>query len=147
MNNERRGVVGVNKYKVVKRNGKTRGAHRVIMEETLGRTLQHDEVVHHINGDRSDNRIENLELMRMPEHSQYHMRQLSNSSWVKRFKGAIGNRQPGHRNTEIKLNELSVRTIKERLKDCTNMAALGREFGVSKWMIYRIKSGDDWAWV
>lgn len=38
--------------------------HRLVMEQTLGRRLSKEESVHHINGVRSDNRPDNLQLTR-----------------------------------------------------------------------------------
>lgn len=49
--------------------------HRLVMEQTIGRRLGKNEVVHHINHVRSDNRIENLKLMTVSEHMSMHMRE------------------------------------------------------------------------
>lgn len=48
--------------------------HRKIMKNKLGRSLDKNEVVHHINGNTSDNRIENMILLTNSEHRKLHVR-------------------------------------------------------------------------
>ena len=60
-------LIGPKKYK---------GEHRIIMENHIGRELKDDEVVHHKNRNKLDNRVENLELMLKKDHDAMHLEEI-----------------------------------------------------------------------
>lgn len=51
---------------------KGRCLHVVLVEQHIGRRLKADEVVHHIDHNRSNNEITNLQLMTRAEHTRLH---------------------------------------------------------------------------
>jgi len=46
--------------------------HVYIMSNKLGRKIEKNEIIHHINGDKSDNRLENLILLNNIQHCSAH---------------------------------------------------------------------------
>lgn len=46
--------------------------HRLAMEQYLGRYLTDDEIVHHVDGNKNNNDISNLQVMTRAEHMRLH---------------------------------------------------------------------------
>lgn len=53
------------------------------MERHLGRNLSLSEIVHHVNEDKSDNRIENLQIVTRAEHVRIHQPGMGNAKPTK----------------------------------------------------------------
>ncbi len=69
-------------YKAINKNGKVRSEHRIIMEKLLGRPLEADEVVHHIDGNKWNNDLSNLTVVTRREHALIHKKDIDRSKPV-----------------------------------------------------------------
>ena len=56
--------------------------HRLVVERALNRFLASDEIVHHVNEDKHDNSLENLQVMSRCEHNKHHKRPLKLSTFT-----------------------------------------------------------------
>ncbi len=61
--------------------------HVVVASEVLRRPIAYDEVVHHKNGIRTDNRIANLEVLHRGAHASEHANHPNARDYYGRFKG------------------------------------------------------------
>lgn len=126
-------------YKRMKVNGRCIDRHRYVMEQHLGRKLRPEEIVHHINGDPTDDRIENLELTTRSAHARGHvtLEQLDRIGNARKSRGSA--------NGGAKLTEDQVREIRRRLAGGSLGKDLAIEYGVTPVTISKIKLGKKWA--
>ena len=69
-------------HRIVCNNSGYAAEHRVIAARALGRSLKRDEVVHHINGDKTDNRHQNLLICSNAYNRWLHERMAAIYQWA-----------------------------------------------------------------
>ena len=128
----------MSEYEFVKINGKKRPVHVVLMEQVLGRPLEKNEVVHHINGDKRDNSLENLQVMDRGEHTRMHTSGVSPTpEMIDKLRNALKGR-PAHNR---KFSREQVRVIAERLKKGEHLTVIAREYDCNFTSISKIRDG------
>ena len=68
----RTGTIMLNGYHAQQIDGTRQYTHRRVMEAHLGRQLDHSEHVHHIDGNKLNNELANLELISASDHMRHH---------------------------------------------------------------------------
>jgi hypothetical protein len=64
--------------------------HILLAESKLGRFLHDNEVVHHLNGIRNDNRIENIVVMTRAKHAKEHNPRVPKNKWAHSYASCLG---------------------------------------------------------
>ena len=126
------------KFKQITVSGKKMQLHRHLMEMHLGRKLERHEVVHHKNDNPLDNRIENLEVMTLSDHTRHH-------NWARTAHPDEQVRGPQVGTAKLTTEEVVL--IKEALASDHNISELARLYGVSRTNIRRIRRGEIWSWI
>lgn len=126
------------KYKAIKVNGVKIDEHRYIMEQSIGRKLNRNEVVHHINGDARDNCLKNLELMSRSNHTTLHLtgKKLNDETinFLQKYQQTKFKNDKGH----SQLTHDNILQVKALL-GTMRQVDIAKKLGVSKYVISRIK--------
>lgn len=116
--------------------GVTIQEHRLVAEKKIGRKLSKNEVVHHINENKQDNRPENLRVMQKEEHLRHHYKPRLFVSMEERER--IRNSLLGYKHTDetkekMRKSQIGRRHSPETLEKMSK-SAIGRKKFDGKWV-------------
>jgi len=109
--------------------------HRLVMEKHLGRKLNSNEIIHHINGDKLDNRIDNLLLENRSSHMITHIDKITIAQlehrklYPEKFTGKTGH---------FKIPKEDWDSIIDLHNNGLTIVGIAKQYGVSRNTIYKI---------
>lgn len=128
----------MNNYKAIKVDGKKIDEHRYIMEQYLGRKLTRNEVVHHKDGNKANNDIENLELTTLSEHTRQHqLGKIPSEETRQKLSEAL----KGRKSINRKLDDEQVEHIRELHNEGVSNRKIAQMFGVNHQTINDLING------
>lgn len=109
--------------------------HRLVAMNFLPKPRKDQKFVIHKDRDKHNNKVSNLSWANKDEHLAHAM---AGEAWQLATKRA----------RNAKLNEGRVRVLKKQIASGKfRMKQLAEKFGITEMQVYRIKSGENWAWV
>lgn len=120
-------------------------AHRIVMENHLGRILRSNEIVHHIDGNKSNNDISNLMILTQSQHSKLHsIEREVEGRGIKTYKKNIA---IGKKTKDGKFEDYDIREIRDQYSSGITCAEIARSRNVSRRCINNIVNGCSYKWV
>lgn len=125
------GAVGRDGYLHVLLNGKNKNVHRIIAETFIDNPNDYEQV-NHINGTKTDNRINNLEWCTR-SHNLKHA-----------YENGLEQKVTGEKHHNHKLTWDAVARIREAYSNQKSISDLAKEYGVDRSTIHSVVSNETW---